>query len=534
MWTCDSGALEVTDWMHMSSFSFEEQEQHQLPALYRLVRCTTGSVRCRIVFDPRLDYARGTTTLSSAEEGLIVEGTEDVMRLHTSCAFTLGTHGAQAVVTLDEADDLTFICTYGNTDRNDLPPPLRSLEKTLQFWRRWSNESETESESPQGLWTQQVRRSTLVLKLLAGGRGIAAAATTSLPEIPGGGDNWDYRFNWIRDTSFTIQALTAVGHLNDAREFFDWLTEILVSSGRRPADLQVLYPLHGMAFAREEELPHLRGYLDSRPVRIGNAAAEQNQHDIYGEILETVFRSEHLHPGVDNVLSGVLRDIVDYVCDIWREPDSGIWELRTQPQHYVYSKVMCWVAIDRGIRMAEQHGWNVDLARWKNERDAVHAETMARGYSEERGSFVQAYDSDILDATALLLPMLEFLPPTHPRVLRSLATIQEELADGPLVYRSSAHHRREGAFGLCSFWLVDALAFAGRTAEARVNFEALLTMSNHLGLYSEEIDPATGAFLGNFPQAFTHVGLINSAVYLSRFLGVPSPEQPLMGEKHLP
>ncbi|MBI2635732.1 glycoside hydrolase family 15 protein [Candidatus Peregrinibacteria bacterium] len=532
--SCDGGTLEVTDWMHMSSFSFEEREQHRLPALYRLVRCLAGKARCRILFDPRLDYARGVTTLSAVNGGLLVEGTEDVLRLHAHCPFTIGTNGAEAVVTLEEGDDLSFICTYGNMEREDIPPPHRSLEKTIQFWNRWSSECEAESCLSLPLWKEQVTRSALVLKILAGGKGIAAAATASLPEIPGGKDNWDYRFNWMRDTSFTIQALTTLGHLNDAREFLDWITDILVTSGRRPADLKVLYPLHGTVLRGEEELPHLRGYLDSRPVRIGNGASEQRQHDIYGEILEAVFRSEHLHPGMDHALSGVLRDIVDYVCEIWREPDNGIWELRAEPQHYIYSKVMCWVALDRGIRLAEEHHWNVDSARWQRERAAIREQVMEQGYSEQRMSFVQAYGSDVLDATALLFPILEFLSPDHPHASHTLDTIQRELADGVLVYRSSMHHQKEGAFGFCSFWLVNALAFAGRVGEARTHFEKLLQMGNHLGLYAEEIDATTGAFLGNFPQAFTHVGLINSAIYLSRFLGAPPLEQPLIGEKNLP
>ncbi len=531
---CEDGIVELTDWMHISSFSFEEREQHRLPALYRRVQCLKGSVRCRILFNPQLNYARGLTKISQIEGGLLVEGSEDILRLHARCPFEIGTNGAQAIVTMQEGDSLSLMCAYGNTERGDIPPSLRSLEKTIQFWQRWSAECETESCFSLPFWKEQITRSALVLKILAGGKGIAAAATTSLPEIAGGRDNWDYRFNWIRDTSFTIQALTALGHLNDAREFLDWITDVLITSGRRPSDLKILYPLHGTMLSGEEELTHLRGYLDSRPVRIGNGASEQRQHDIYGEILEAVFRSEHLHPSVNTALSGVLRDIVDYVCDIWREPDSGIWELREQPKHYVYSKVMCWVALDRGIQLAEEHEWNVDLTRWKRERAAIHKEVMEQGYSDKRMSFVQAYGSDVLDATALLLPILEFLPPDHPRAIHTLETIQRELADGVLVYRSSAHHRKEGAFGLCSFWLVDALAFAGRLEEARTHFEALLRMANHVGLYAEEIDPATGAFLGNFPQAFTHVGLINSAVYLSRFLGMPSLEQPLMGEKHLP
>lgn len=532
--TCGSGVLAVTDWMHMSSFSFEEQEQHRFPALYRLIRCHAGSVQCRILFDPRLNYARDVTRISPVQGGLLVEGPDDVFRLHARCPFVIGAQGAEAVVTLRDGEELSLVCAYGNTERIGMPPPLRSLERTIQFWSRWSSECETGSCLSLPLWKEQITRSALVLKVLAGGKGIAAAATASLPEIPGGRENWDYRFNWIRDTSFTIQALTAIGHLNDAREFLEWVADLLVSDGRRPADLQVLYPLHGTTLGNEEELPHLRGYLDSRPVRIGNGASGQRQHDIYGEILEAVFQSEHLQPGVDHRLSGVLRDMIDYVCEIWRDPDHGIWELRSDQQHYVYSKVMCWVALDRGIRLAETHHWNVDTARWRRERAAIHADVLEQGFSEKRRSFVQAYGSDVLDATALLIPVLEFLPPGHPCVVQTLDTIQRELADGALVYRSSAHHRKEGAFGFCSFWLVNALAFAGRVGEAREHFEELLRMGNHLGLYSEELDPATGAFLGNFPQAFTHVGLINSAIYLSRFLGEAIPEQSLIGEKNLP
>lgn len=550
--TCEGGVLEVTDWMHMSSFSFEEQEQHRLPALYRLARCVTGTVRCRILFDPRLDYARGNTSLSPIEGGLAAAGEHDVLRLYASCPFTLTDRGAEAIVTLEAGEELPLLCAYGNMEREDIPPPQRSLEQTILFWNRWCTERDPASSvSVSGsdvtasrfvlsteTWKEKVMRSALVLKVLAGGKGIAAAATTSLPEIPGGSDNWDYRFNWIRDTSFTVQALAALGHLNDAREFLDWIADILVTSGRRPADLKVMYPLHKAELGEEEELTHLRGYLESRPVRIGNGASNQCQHDIYGEILETVYRSEHLHPSVDHILSGALRDLVEYVCDVWRNPDHGIWELRAEPQHYVYSKVMCWVALDRGIRLAERHGWNADLERWKKERAAIHDMVMEQGYSEKRGSFVQAFGSDVLDATALLFPILEFLPPDHPYALRTLDTILRELADGALVYRSSAHHRREGAFGFCGFWLVDALAFAGRLREAREHFEELLRRGNHVGLYSEEIDPVTGAFLGNFPQAFTHVGLINSALYLSRALGTePAPteaSQQLIGEQHLP
>ncbi len=534
IFVCKGGTLEVTDWMHMGGFTFEEQERHRLPALYRQVQCVEGGVHVRIFFNPQFNYARDATTLSLTRSGVQAEGPNDMLKLYAQCKFTLEeTGGASAALTLREGEEVALICSYGRAERVEIPPLHRSLERTVQYWKRWSAECETGACLGQARWRNAVVRSALVLKILAGGRGIAAAATTSLPEILGGADNWDYRYNWIRDSSFTIQALSALGHHTDARTFLKWLSEVLVESGSRPAELRVLYPLHSPVLNPEEELTHLRGDKDSRPVRIGNAASEQRQLDIYGEVLESIYRSEHLHPEMDENLAGVIREIVEHVCEAWHEKDSGIWELRTEPKHYVYSKVMCWVAIDRGIRLAKEHHWNVDGERWQRECDAIHAEVLAKGYSEKHGCFVQSYDSEVLDATALLFPVVEFLPPDHPYMQASLETVQRELAVGPHVYRSSEHKGREGTFGLCSFWLVDALVFAGRLDEARKNFEELLRHGERLGLFAEEIDAETGEFLGNFPQAFTHVGLINSAVYLSRALGQEGV-QPLMGEENLP
>lgn len=529
----DGGTLELLDWMHMGGFEAEEHEEHRLPALYRLLQCSEGTVEMQMRCDPRPDYGRARATVTATPDGLLIQSHDDCLRLHTRVPLHFGKTGATAQFTLMAGESASFVLAYGNCESGEFPPVGRSLEKTTAYWRRWVEESGDGFARPKTAEDHMVTRSSLVLKILAGGNGIAAAATTSLPEVLGQSDNWDYRFHWIRDASFTIQALTSLGHFGDAREFLGWLSELLLEEGRRPADLRVLYPLHGSALPMEEVLTHLRGYRDSAPVRIGNAAAEQHQLDIYGEVLETVFRSEHLHPGVDNVLSGVLRTIVDYVCDVWREPDHGIWELRREPQHHTYSKVMCWVAIDRGIRLAEEHGWKVDLRHWKEERAAIHAMILAEGFHPKRKAFTQAFSSDVLDATALLFPILEFLPPDHPSIQSTLQAIEKHLTDGALVYRSEEHRGREGAFGLCSFWLVDALIFAGRIPEAQERFQALLQFANHVGLYAEEIDPRTGEFLGNFPQAFTHVGLINSAIYLARAEGRET-EHPLMGEENLP
>ncbi|MFH1444738.1 MAG: glycoside hydrolase family 15 protein [Candidatus Peregrinibacteria bacterium] len=521
----DQGVIEITDWMHMGGFSSEEEEHHRLPALYRLVRCTEGAVEISVSFNPRLNYARDATALEAASDGSIIASSpSDILRLHTSLAFSPADgNGMTAQHTLRSGQSLTFICTYGSVERTDVPPALRSLERTKDYWSQWIDAGHGHGCHILPEWQSHVDRSCITLKILAGGKGIAAAATTSLPEVIGGSDNWDYRFNWIRDTSFTVQALCSIGHFYDAREFLGWLTDLLLAGGRRPADLQVLYPLHAATLTPEQELSHLRGYADSRPVRIGNAASTQRQSDVYGEILRTVFLAEELHPKIDQGLSGVLRDIVDYVCEIWEEPDNGIWELRQPPKHYTYSKVMCWVAIDHGLRLAKTHGWQVDTERWQKECDAIQALVLEQSWNPRLDAFTQSFGSDVLDATALLFPLLGFLPPDDPKALSTLDVIVRELTDGPFVYRSSNHHKhkKEGAFGLCSFWLVEALLAAGRSEQAREYFEELMRCSNHVGLYAEEIDPKTKSFLGNFPQAFTHVGLINCAVAVSRAFANP-------------
>jgi GH15 family glucan-1,4-alpha-glucosidase len=530
-----SGTLELTDWMHMGAFSHEETEEHLLPIIIRHVRCTEGSVAVKVLFQPRLDYARGRTELTNTSKGVVGTLSSENICLHAQAEWKLAQQTATTSMSLSKGDEWSCHCHYGECGKIQLPPVRQSLESTQQYWQRWVQECE-HGECPYiGQWHETTIRSLLVLKILAGGDGIAAAATTSLPEIIGGSDNWDYRFNWIRDTSFTIQSFTQMGHLHDAGEFLDSISSLLCDKGCRPADIRVLYPLHNL-HVLEEELSHLRGYRDSRPVRIGNGAEHQKQWDIYGEILETVYRSEHLHPDFGDQLSRVLADIVDYVCDIWREPDHGIWELRSEPQHYVYSKVMCWVALDRGIKLAKEHSWNVNMDAWLKERDSLREMILEKGYNKEKRCFVQTFDSTSIDATALLFPIVEFIDPHHEYAENTLQTIQTELCnDDGLVFRSDYHftEKQEGAFLFCSFWLVDALSLAGKIHEAEKLFTRLLGLANHVGLYSEEIDPVTGDFLGNFPQAFTHVGLINSAVYLGSAKQKKHPKRRIMGEKYI-
>ncbi|OGJ57600.1 hypothetical protein A2635_01885 [Candidatus Peribacteria bacterium RIFCSPHIGHO2_01_FULL_51_9] len=531
--TSDGGIVELLDWMHMGVFSYVEGEESRLPALFRLVRCLEGKALVTLHFNPRLDYGRTQTVLSVTERGICARSEGDTLCLHARGVWNVGTDGAQATVSLTEGREWSCICHYGSDDGVSLPDIHKSLQQTERYWKRWIAECEGDECPYLGRWQKEAIRSLLALKILAGGRRIAAAATTSLPERIGNGENWDYRFSWVRDTAFTVQAFTMMGHFDDAREFVDWLCELLCEGGMRPADLQVLYPLYATGTPDEAELTHLRGYRDSRPVRIGNAAMHQKQWDIYGEILETIYRSAQLYPGPDSTLRRILIDIVNYVCEIWREPDHGIWELRQGSQHYVYSKVMCWVALDRGIKLASAHQWQADVVRWEEEREALRSTILTEGYNAERQCFRQAFGSSYIDATALLFPLLEFIPADHPFAVNTLETIRKELEEDALVYRSDYHREREGTFIFCSFWLVDALALAGRVTDAVRNFKKLLAHANHLGLYAEEIDPKTGEFLGNFPQAFTHVGLINSAVYLGRSQTEESSEQPLMGEQSM-
>ncbi len=514
VFTTATGELELLDWMPMGGFTLTPEENHCLPAVYRLARCLSGTVELTAEFHPRCDYGRAAMTFATEDGGFVARAKGDTVHLHTVFPMTIDDRGVTGTHLMKEGEDKAFLCAYGGLDPTDLPPPLRSLERTVEHWKHWANECEDGACPFPGGWENEVKRSCLMLRILAGGRGIAAAATTSLPEMIGADHNWDYRFSWVRDSAFTVRALTSAGHFSDAVEFFEWIVDLLHHEGRRPADLRVLYPLHGGTLSPEQELIHLRGYGDSRPVRIGNAAADQRQLDLYGEILNAVYAVETLPTHVSEQLGFVLRDIVEYVCGIWKEPDYGIWELRDSERHYTYSKVMCWVALDRGIRLAVRHGWKADIKKWKKERDAIHADVMDLGWSEKRQAFMQSYGSDILDASAALFPILGFLPPDHPRVLSTIEAVERDLGEGPLVYRSERHRGKEGAFGFCSFWLAEAEVLCGKRDKALWRFQELLKLANHVGLFAEEIDPKSGAFLGNFPQAFTHVGLINVATAL--------------------
>jgi GH15 family glucan-1,4-alpha-glucosidase len=504
--------------------SGEERHRHRL---IRRVLAVRGDMRFRLDLQPRFNYARDAHETAQHEHGVVFRSAGLCLALQATTPIACDEEGAHGEFSLHAGESVTFVLEQ--VERDYVPREYsehetkEAYERTIEFWRRWLSQSRY-----RGRWREMVHRSALTLKLLTfqPTGAIVAAPTTSLPEQIGGERNWDYRYTWIRDAAFSLYGLLRLGFTDEAAAFMEWLTDCfrLRADGDDEGPLQTMYRIDGGTELDEETLDHLEGYRGSAPVRIGNGAAKQLQLDIYGELIDSVYLyNKYGEPLYHDAWQDLAR-LVDWVCENWDQADEGIWETRGGRKHFTFSRLMCWVAIERAVRIARQRGLPADLVHWMGHRDDVYRQIMERGWSDERGAFVQHYDSDVLDASLLLMPLVKFISPTDPRWLSTLDAISDTLVADTLVHRYNVEaspdglRGHEGTFSICSFWYVEALTRAGRVDEARLAFEKMLTYANHLGLYSEEIGP-TGELLGNFPQAFTHLALISAAFNLDRRLG---------------
>jgi GH15 family glucan-1,4-alpha-glucosidase len=503
--------------------------------LIRRVRVMRGAMTFTMQCHPAFNYARTPHETVLKSYGANFLAPEMGLELATPVPLRASDGGVVARFTLQEGD-ISFFVLREITDEivcNQPVDPTREdklFHETIAYWRRWIGKC-----TYTGRWREMVKRSALVLKLLTyePTGAIVAAPTTSLPEGIGGERNWDYRYTWIRDAAFTIYGLMRIGLTEEAAAFMGWIEQR--SHERNPdGSLQLMYGIDGRHHLAEETLDHLEGYRGSRPVRIGNGAYDQLQLDIYGELLDSVYLYNKYGIAISYGLWCELHRLIDWVCDHWQQPDEGIWEVRGGRQHFVYSRLMCWVALDRGLRLADKRSFPANRDRWLHVRDEIYTEIMQRGWSEERQAFVQAYESNALDASNLLMPLVFFLSPGDPRMLKTLEAINRSPAQGGLmsggqIYRYDASKTddglqgEEGTFNMCTFWMVEAMTRAGYAEprwleEARLLFEQMLGYANHLGLYAEETG-ASGEALGNFPQAFTHLALISAAFNLDRALG---------------
>jgi GH15 family glucan-1,4-alpha-glucosidase len=485
----------------------------------RIVRGERGRMRMRTELVLRFDYGRTIPWVSRLADGTFraIAG-PDLVTLHTPVPLRgkdLTTVGEFDVA---EGTAVSFVLTHGPSH---LPPPravdpVRALERTEAFWTAWTSRCQSDGE-----WSDAVIRSLITLKALtyAPTGGLVAAPTTSLPEQLGASRNWDYRFCWLRDATLTLLALMNAGYYDEARAWRDWL---LRAAAGAPAQLQIMYGLAGERRLTEWEVPWLPGYEDSRPVRIGNAAHGQLQLDVFGEVMDALHQGRR--GGLDSRAEdwAFQRAILEHLTTLWTQPDEGIWEVRGRRRHFTFSKVMAWVAFDRGIRAVEKYGLEAPVNAWRDTRRAIHQDVCANGYNSGLGSFVQSYGSTELDASLLLLPTVGFLPPSDARVLGTIEAVERRLfVDGFLLRYDTATSddglpSGEGAFLACSFWLADAYVMAGRLDDARRLFERLLELRSDLGLLAEEYDTGAHRLVGNYPQAFSHIALVNTAHNLAR------------------
>ena len=521
------GVAEVIDFMAVGP----DSRHHRL---IRRVNVVRGTMPFRMECYPAFNYSRNDHETQITSNGVVFRHNEAGLVLATSVPTRQSGKGVVAEFTIHEGQTTSFAlaemvpgaeppASFSEAEAEDL------FRSTVDYWRRWLSKC-----TYKGRWREMVERSALALKLLTyePTGAIVASPTCSLPEKVGGERNWDYRYTWIRDAAFTLYGLLRIGFTDEADHFMSWI-EQRCHQLNPDGSLQIMYGIDGRQELTEESLDHLDGYRGSRPVRIGNGAYGQLQLDIYGELMDAVYLYNKYGTPISYDFWTHLRELTNWVCDNWTRTDEGIWEVRSGQQHFVYSKVMCWVAVDRALRLADKRSFPADREKWLKVRDQIYEEIMERGWNPVRQAFVQAYDSDVLDASNLIMPLVFLLSPADPRMISTLDSINRSPQDGGLVSNSLVYRYdvdrtddglsgEEGTFNICSFWLVEAMTRAGRfdrtrLDKARLMFEKMLSYANHLGLYAEQTGHS-GEALGNFPQAFTHLALISSAFNLDRAL----------------
>jgi GH15 family glucan-1,4-alpha-glucosidase len=517
-WT-ENGIAGVTDFM--PCFEVSARRLAQPPEVHRIVHCLQGKVPMEIRFEPRLDYARGNTVIRPRKHGVTARHEIGVVALSADVPLHVRAGRAVGRFTLEQLENAEFVLSNGTSS----PRSARShssrakLERTLEYWQRKASGCVVS-----GPWRDAIVRSYLALHLMiySPTGAIVAAPTTSLPEEIGGERNWDYRYAWLRDASLTLNALFRLGHTDEATGFFNWLTALCAKCGPKA---QILYDIDFEDPLDEVPLTHLRGYRDSRPVRVGNAAYQQLQLDVFGEVVLAAYNYLNLSGHLARRDWELIESFIDAACDTWELPDSGIWEMRGGPYHFVHSKLMCWVALDRGIKMAERLGHTKKLRGWREAARDIREDILAKGWNPEKRAFTQHYDTTALDASNLLMPIFGFLPVSDERMASTIERTVEELGHDGLLQRYRTDKTddglsgSEGSFLWCSFWLVRNLIRMGRVDEARARYERLLGYANHLGLLSEMVDPASGEALGNFPQALTHLAVVITGLELTKALG---------------
>ncbi len=544
----DGGLGEVEDFMAI----LPETSQQKIHQIIRTVKCIRGEITYTVECFPAFDYARKDHRMHSSREGVIFE-TEgpQLYVLQSSAPLEIRNNGVVATVALREGESAHFVFACFPSPPEGSPfqylePPHPQLERTRKYWQNWIGKC-----TYQGRWSEMVYRSALVLKLMTfqPTGAIVAAPTMALPEGIGGTRNWDYRYTWIRDASFTIYALMRIGYEDEATAFLAWLEArcdemntvsrgkfnpfawFSSRSNKKPEEslsslvppLNLMYGIRGEHVLEESELTHLRGYRNSRPVRIGNAAYSQLQLDIYGELIDAVYiYNRHVRP-ISAKLWSNIRQLVEWVSENWDREDEGIWEWRAGKQNFVFSRLMNWVALDRAVRLSFNHGYPGNTLSWMQTRDRIYDQIMDRGWNEERQAFRQCYENSAMDSANLMMPLVKFISARDPRMISTLDETLRTLTRDFLVYRYDPEVSQdgisgeEGTFSICTFWLAECLARAGRVDEAHLMIQRIISAANHLGLYSEEIG-LNGEMLGNFPQAYTHLSLISAVVNVNRAL----------------